>query len=524
MLGALPTLASPSRPLVESVSSKNSRSVPTIGRCMVATGDDDQIVRRSANYQTSMWDYDFVQSLTSKYKGEPYIARSEKLKANIRMMLANASKPLDQLELIDTLERLGLSYHFVDEIKSTLKSLFDENHIENTETVHDLYATALEFRLLRQRGYLVPQEVFNHFKDEQGNFKAWIHDDLKGMLNLYEASYFLVEGENILEDARDFTTKNLENYVKKCNTTEYLSQLVSHALELPLAWRMLRLEAHWFINLYETKTRALSYHGRKGLPIASRLALLDTRYLEYQHACIGSLETTLNCGTVVVMFYPNFNMALDDPQLHNFLKVQLHITGADQVQDTYQAILHYQMVYRVQNHAFDLVLPVTNDALLITIDTNQRATCTHVPRQIPKEDLQKLLPSSWIANYEKLHQSFVPIQSTEPEFTKKADGTVEIIFKKGESSTSPPRIFSSSISMVQPAPAPLPVPVATFSKDGCPVYAFSQDNHVFWDICSCESCCNKDLDADFPKHKRKSSGQKLKVRYNHGDRTIDTLG
>ena len=32
------------------------------------------------------------------------------------------------------------------------------------------------------------------------------------------------------------------------------------------------------------------------------------------------------------------------------------------------------------------------------------------------------------------------------------------------------------------------------------------------------------MEADSPKHKRKSSGQKLKVRYNHGDRTIDTLG
>jgi len=68
---------------------------------------------------------------------------------------------------------------------------------------------------------------------------------------------------------------------------------------------------------------ALSYHGQKGLPVAARLALLDTRYLEYQHACIGSLETTLNCGTTVVTFYPNFNMAWDDPQLHHFLKVQL---------------------------------------------------------------------------------------------------------------------------------------------------------------------------------------------------------
>jgi hypothetical protein len=187
----------------------------------------------------------------------------------------------------------------------------------------------------------------------------------------------------------------------------------------------------------------------------------------------------LNCGMIVVTFYPNFNMALDDPQLHHFLKVQLQITGADQVLDTYQATLHYQMVYRVQNHAFDLVLPITNDALLITIDTNQRAICTHVPRQILKEDLQKLLPSSWITSYEKLHQSSIPIQSTKPEFTKKVDGTVEIIFKKGESSTSPSGIFSSTISMVQPAQDPLPVPVESFSKDGLLVYSFAQDNHVF---------------------------------------------
>jgi len=217
-------------------------------------------------------------------------------------------------------------------------------------------------------------------------------------------------------------------------------------------------------------------------------------------------------------------MTLDDPQLYNFLKIQLQITGADQVLDTYQATLHYQMAYRVQNHAFDLVFPVTNDALLITVDTNQRATCTHVPRQISKEDLQKLLPSYWITNYEKLHQSSVPIQSIEPEFTKKADGIVEIIFKKGESSSSPPGIFSSSISMVQPAQAPLPVRVESFSKEGCPVYSFSQDSHVFWDICNCESCCNEDLEPDSPKQKQKSSGQKLKVRYNQGDHTIDTLG
>ena len=38
----------------------------------------------------------------------------------------------------------------------------------------------------------------------------------------------------------------------------------------------------------------LSYHGRKGLPVTARLALLDTRFLDYQDAVIGTVLTTLN--------------------------------------------------------------------------------------------------------------------------------------------------------------------------------------------------------------------------------------
>ncbi|KAL0455491.1 UNVERIFIED_CONTAM: polyprotein [Sesamum latifolium] len=40
----------------------------------------------------------------------------------------------------------------------------------------------------------------------------------------------------------------------------------------------------------------LSYHGRKGLPVTARIALLDTRFLEYEHAVIGTVLTTLNAG------------------------------------------------------------------------------------------------------------------------------------------------------------------------------------------------------------------------------------
>ena len=76
-------------------------------------------------------------------------------------------------------------------------------------------------------------EVFSSFTDELGEYKAHLFEDTKGMLYLYEASYLSIEGENVLEHARDFTTKHLEEFVKK-NKDQYLFRVVNHALELPL--------------------------------------------------------------------------------------------------------------------------------------------------------------------------------------------------------------------------------------------------------------------------------------------------
>jgi hypothetical protein len=73
------------------------------------------------------------------------------------------------------------------------------------------------------------------------------------MLNLYEASYYLVNGESILEEARDFSEKHLKEYSKEQNEDHYLSLLVNHSLELPLHWRMQRMEARWFIDAYGRK-------------------------------------------------------------------------------------------------------------------------------------------------------------------------------------------------------------------------------------------------------------------------------
>ncbi|GFS37475.1 terpene synthase-like sequence-1,8-cineole [Actinidia rufa] len=229
-------------------------------------------VRRSANYQPPIWDYDYVQSLSSKYAGDMYAKQAAKLKEDVKIMLDKVVDPLDGLELIDDLQRLGVFYHFEGEIKRVLESIYN-NKCDKWNN-DDLHATALKFRLLRQHGYNIPQEVFNNFKDETGNFKACLCEDIKGMLYLYEASYFSVDNESILEEARDFTTKSLKQSLKK-GIDQDLAILVSHALELPLHWRVQRLEARWFIDVYERRPN-LS-------PTLLQLAKLDFNMVQATH-------------------------------------------------------------------------------------------------------------------------------------------------------------------------------------------------------------------------------------------------
>lgn len=92
---------------------------------------------------------------------------------------------------------------------------------------------------------------------------------------MYEAAFLLKEGENaIFDDVRNFTTSYLKEYVKE-NKDQYLSTLVSHELELPRYWRMIRLEARWFIDVYETRPDMNS--------IVLELAKLDFNMVQATH-------------------------------------------------------------------------------------------------------------------------------------------------------------------------------------------------------------------------------------------------
>nr|ANO43014.1 terpene synthase 23 [Tripterygium wilfordii] len=249
--------------------------------------DSMAAVRRSADYQPSVWDYDYLQSLNNDFTGEVHTRRVEKLKGKARILLNNAGDPLHQLELIDTLQRLGLGYNFKLEIETILHNIYSKT---KTNDLGNLYATALQFRLLRQHGYHVPQEVFENFKECVSG-----GDDIKGVLSLYEASYYSVEGESIMEEAWDFATRHL----KKLDDERVLdgrdlilAMQVRHALELPLHWRVTRYEARWFIDLYE-KTNDMN-------PILLELAKLDFNILQgvYKEELKDLSRWWKNCGLV----------------------------------------------------------------------------------------------------------------------------------------------------------------------------------------------------------------------------------
>ncbi|KAJ9676257.1 hypothetical protein PVL29_024992 [Vitis rotundifolia] len=158
------------------------------------------------------------------------------------------------------------------EIEESLQHIYDRFHDVN-DTDDDLYNIALRFRLLRQQGYNISCGIFNKFKDEKGSFKEDLISNIQGMLGLYEAAHLRVHGEDILEEALAFTTTHLKATVESLGYP--LAEQVAHALKHPIRKGLERLEARWYISLYQDEAS----HDKTLL----KLAKLDFNLVQSLH-------------------------------------------------------------------------------------------------------------------------------------------------------------------------------------------------------------------------------------------------
>ncbi|KAI3687967.1 hypothetical protein L1987_81672 [Smallanthus sonchifolius] len=235
-------------------------------------------------------------------------------------MIREVGNPLNTLELVDDLQRLGISYHFEDEITNLVEVVYNNYYKTRDKwNTMDLNLKALGFRLLRQHGYQVHQEIFHNFKDNTQNLKPHSLEDMVGMLNLYEASYHSFEDESILDNVREFTTKYLKENQDKMD--ESISSLVSHALELPLHWRVPRVESKWFIEVYEKRSDMN--------PILLDLAKLDFNMVQAVHIKDIKLESSF-LWAVGFGYLPHYSLGRS-----SLAKAATMITAIDDVYDVY---------------------------------------------------------------------------------------------------------------------------------------------------------------------------------------------
>ncbi|KAM3362563.1 alpha-farnesene synthase [Capsicum galapagoense] len=220
---------------------------------------------RISTYKPNIWKYDHLLSLTSQYSEKKYKVEAVKLKEEVSCKFTESVSPVGQLELIDRIDKLGLSGSFEVETKEALENTILDSMKSNSSSKkeEDLYATALCFRLLREHGYHASQDMLKDFFDGKGKLPS----DINTLVELLEGSHLSMDGENLLNDIRLFSTKNLKNL----STSSDINRLTNN----PLAWR---------VRWYDVRRHIISAQNCKNTnPMLLQLAKLNFNIIQATH-------------------------------------------------------------------------------------------------------------------------------------------------------------------------------------------------------------------------------------------------
>ncbi|KAL3624962.1 hypothetical protein CASFOL_031630 [Castilleja foliolosa] len=220
-----------------------------------------QLARTAYTVQKHQVDFDFLPDYQRKLEDVRHLLIESRNKDE---------DPIGSLIFVDAIQRLGISHHYQDEIEAILEHHYvkTSHRIYRFRSLHDI---ALSFRLFRQRGYHVSADVFNNFKGENGKFKDEVKQDTKGLLELYEATQVSFVGEDILDEAEEFSKRHLNKRVE-ANLDDYKwSNNIRMRLRHPVRKSITRV----------TGTNNFLNHGLRGLngcgQLLGELANMDIR-------------------------------------------------------------------------------------------------------------------------------------------------------------------------------------------------------------------------------------------------------
>nr|GEW05521.1 (E)-beta-ocimene synthase, chloroplastic-like [Tanacetum cinerariifolium] len=278
-------------------------------------------------------------------------------------------------------ERLGLGYLFTNDITRALSTMTNINIVEIKEKENNVYAISLRFRLLKQHGYNVSQDFIKRFKDSKGDFIRFLKTDLKGLINLYEASYLDFEGEMDLHEAKLIAIEYLPDFKGQ----EYgAHELDANILMLELA----ALDFNMVQSELKTDLQELSKWW-KNIGLASKLSFIMDRLMK----CFF--------WTVGVVFEPQYYSCRG-----GISKVRVLITVIDDIYDVYGSLDELKIFtdvvkgFAVLNH---IVLSVKDK--LTYLEHPIPIAPVLAPRQVLPQDVLAA-HATWVKASKELNRNF----------------------------------------------------------------------------------------------------------------------
>uniref|UniRef100_A0ACD6ACK4 Uncharacterized protein n=1 Tax=Avena sativa TaxID=4498 RepID=A0ACD6ACK4_AVESA len=228
--------------------------------------------QRVCAFEPSVWNDFFIQ-----YEPQPLQMSEEcmrvkmdELKEDVHSLFETLKgSAMEEMNLVETLQRLGIDHLFQEQIHTVLEEIH-----QSESNSGSLYEVALRFRLLREHGLWVSQDVFDQFRGEDGSLnKDIVAIEQRGVLCFYNAAYLAVHGESELDEAISFAREHLESI--KSVLKYPLSEQVKRNLEIPYPRTLKRIDAPYYIREYK--------HEQGCNPSVLELARLDFNHLQRLH-------------------------------------------------------------------------------------------------------------------------------------------------------------------------------------------------------------------------------------------------